>query len=201
METNSRRQFITTGLGTAALWALGATQALAWTKPTVPQVLGPYHRKGAPWKTRLVEAGEPGQALQIRGRVLDTNGKPLKGAVVDVWQADDHGHYDNDDDNHPPDPDHFHLRGQMRTDANGNYAFDSILPGLYEMSPGVMRPRHIHYIVSCPGFVPVTTQLYFEGDPWIAQDPFARPSLVIKLQKAGAGLAGVFDIVLAKPAN
>ncbi|MBC7541323.1 MAG: carboxypeptidase regulatory-like domain-containing protein [Candidatus Sericytochromatia bacterium] len=206
--TFSRRRFLVTGGGTALLWLLGTSAAMAWVRPTVPNILGPYHRKGAPYRTKLNTANEPGKPLIIKGLVTDTNGKPVAGAVVDVWQADDGGHYDNDDAAHPPSANTFKLRGQMKTDASGRYEFETIVPGQYDMEPGVKRPSHIHYIVTQPGFVPLTTQLYFKADPHLAADPFVRPSLIIDLAKRPANAqfpkghqSGTFNIVLQRPAN
>ncbi len=203
----TRRRFVLAGLGSIALGLMAAMPALAWIKPTEPNVLGPYHRKGAPFRTQLAAANEPGERLIIRGRVLDTDGRPLKGAVVDVWQADAKGRYDNDDAAHPPDPSTYKLRGQMKTDAQGRYEYETIVPGNYG-DPGEVRPKHIHYIVSQPGYVPLTTQLYFKGDRYLANDPFVRKSLIIALQRqaptarqAKGTAVGTFDIVLARPAN
>ena len=204
----SRRRFLLTGGGTALMWLLGSSAAMAFVRPTVPNLLGPFHRKGAPYRTKLNTANEPGTPLVIQGKVTDQNGKPLAGAIVDVWQADDDGHYDNDDEAHPPSPNTFKLRGQMKTDANGGYAFESIVPGRYDMEPGKKRPSHIHYIVSQPGFVPLTTQLYFKGDPYLSADPFVKPSLIIDLAKTAPNAqfpkghqSGTFNIVLVRPAN
>lgn len=161
--------------------------------PTEDNILGPFHREGAPFTSRLASAGEPGTPLAVRGRVTDPMGRPIAHAVVDVWQADAEGHYDNEDG----EPEHFHLRGRIETDARGRYAYDTVLPGLYELDRGVMRPRHVHYQVTAPGYRTLTTQLYFAGDPWLEADPYMRPSLVIQLMPTQSGLAGVFDLVLA----
>jgi catechol 1,2-dioxygenase len=205
-EGRSRRRFLRGSLGATVLGVVGAEEALAKLRPTEDNILGPYHRKGAPFRTKLSAPNEPGEVLVIRGRVLNTDEQPLKGAVVDVWQANAAGRYDNDDPNHPPDPDKFLLRGQMKADAEGRYEFEAVLPGRYAIGPGQFRPRHIHYIISFPGYIPLTTQLYFSGDPHLKTDEFVRQSLVIDLQKHGpaAGrpkgyLSGVFDIVLARP--
>jgi catechol 1,2-dioxygenase len=201
-----RRRFLRYGLGATVLGLVSPDSADAKARPTEPNILGPYHRKGAPFRARLSAPDEPGEPLIIRGRVLNTDEAPLKGAVVDVWQANAAGRYDNDDPGRPPDPETFLLRGQIRTDAAGRYEFESVIPGRYSIAPGEFRPRHIHYIVSVPGYVPLTTQLYFRGDPDLKTDRFARPSLVIDLEKHAPDArrktghhTGVFDIVLARP--
>jgi catechol 1,2-dioxygenase len=95
----------------------------------------------------------------------------------------------------------------MLTDQQGNYEFETIMPGRYPIPPnvpglekfaGVMRPAHIHFRVSELLHVPLTTQLYFKGDPNIAKDPWARskPSMAIDLKQDGKFLHGNLDFVL-----
>jgi catechol 1,2-dioxygenase len=95
----------------------------------------------------------------------------------------------------------------MLTDQQGNYEFETIMPGRYPVPPnlpglekyaGLMRPAHIHFRVSEILHVPLTTQLYFKGDPNIAHDPWARskPSMAIDLKQDGKFLHGNLDIVL-----
>lgn len=201
-----RRRLLGEGLGAAALGVLGGREALAEVPPTEKNILGPYHRKGAPFRTKLSAADEPGEVLIVRGQILNTDEEPLKGAIVDIWQANAAGRYDNDDPQKPPDPDRFLLRGQMKTDAQGRYEFESVVPGRYTVGQGQYRPRHIHYIVSVPGYVPLTTQLYFSGDPANKTDPFIRESLIIELEteapspKRPKGCKrGRFNVVLARP--
>ncbi|NUO53667.1 MAG: protocatechuate 3,4-dioxygenase subunit beta, partial [Polyangiaceae bacterium] len=90
--------------------------------------------------------------------------------------------------------------GKIETDADGHYSFVTIKPGWY-LNGDQFRPAHIHYKVSHNDGVALTTQLYFEGDPYIPIDPFVKDSLVIPLSQGevnGAeGLLGTFDIVLA----
>lgn len=167
-------------------WLAGS---LAWTlrpqelrRPTDANIEGPYYRAGAPFRTKLAD-GLRGEPLKIAGRVLSPDGRALAGAVVDVWQADAGGAYDLKSDA-------FVLRGRIRTDAEGRYAYETIMPGQYDLGEA-KRPAHIHYKVSADGHAPLTTQLYFKGDPWLARDPFVRDSLII--DKA----TGTFDIVLA----
>jgi catechol 1,2-dioxygenase len=172
--------------------------ALHRLSPTREDILGPYYRPGSPWRTDLVRPGIEGELLVVQGRVMDTAGRPLVGALIDVWQADAAGHYDNEPGH---ESDEYLLRGQMRSDGTGRYAFRTVLPGQYEMEDGVKRPRHIHYNVSHPGMRPLTTQLYFEGDPYLEQDPYGHPELVIPLGPLpgqSAGFAGVFDVVLER---
>jgi protocatechuate 3,4-dioxygenase beta subunit len=195
---SSRRGFIFAGV--AAAIPFFKSKALGDScKPTETNAEGPFHRKGAPWTARLCGADEPGESLVISGRVIDAETcKPLKGATVDVWQANAAGRYDNDDPKNQPDPDKFHLRGQMKTDKDGRYRFETIVPANYGGGGIGMRAKHIHYIVSCPGYAPLTTQCYFEGDKYNETDRLVRRSLIISLQEKKKHKEGTFDIVLAK---
>ena len=168
---------------------------------TGPDILGPFHRPGAPKRKLIATGEEPGRRLVIQGRVLHHDCKtPIAGALLDIWHADAKGRYDNSSTN-------FRLRGQVTTDANGQYGFETIEPGRYPLGQ-TMRPAHIHFMVSYPGCHPLTTQLYFKGDPYLQpNDPCGGcnsgdPSLIIELKQTGTGdkkhRTGTFDIILAK---
>ncbi len=155
---------------------------------TDDNILGPFYKAGAPFKTDLTD-GSVGTPLLVSGTVYGCDCvTPLADAVVDVWQADDGGAYDAVG---------YVLRGQMKTGTDGKYAYSTILPGFY-LNGAQYRPRHIHYKVSHPSGIALTTQLYFEGDPYIPIDPFVKPGLVKQLtQDSGAVYHCTFDIVLA----
>lgn len=174
------------------------------TKPLVvteDNIEGPYFRPGAPTRFAITQPYEPGIAMVISGRVwgFDTK-KPLANAVLHIWQADEKGHYDNEDQNNPPAKDAFTNRGIIFTDSQGRYAYQTIHPGAYEIGPKQWRPAHIHYMVIATGYESLTTQLYFDGDPHNKVDRFIKQSLIIKLQKSTRYKqvveTGVFDIVL-----
>lgn len=159
---------------------------------TDDNILGPFYRANAPFRTTLAppNAAEP---LIITGAVRGAGAtcRALPGALLDVWQADEVGAYDNQSPE-------FRFRGRLTAGADGTYELQSALPGRY-LNGGTYRPRHIHLIVTHPGFVSLTTQLYFEGDPFLSSDPFVVPSLVIPLSQDGDGVwRGSFDITLAK---
>lgn len=164
--------------------------------PTVDNIEGPYYRSQAPWKTQISPPNEPGVPLTISGVVSDTECNPIAGAIVDVWQANQKGSYDNDGNNDPPNQ-AFHLRGRMRTNTQGQYEFKTIEPGRY-LNGDTYRPSHIHYKIYKPGYETLTTQLYFKGDPYIKSDSFVRPSLIIPLQGNDKGRTGTFNIVIQK---
>jgi catechol 1,2-dioxygenase len=172
-------------------------------KATEDNILGPYHRKLAPFRAKVTPPLEPGEPLVVRGRVwgIDSR-KPLAGAIVDVWQANAAGRYDNDDQDKPPKAGVFVNRARVMTDESGYYEYETIKPGRYMIGPKQWRPAHIHYWVSAAGYKPLVTQLYFKGDPYNDTDDFIKPSLIIdpivvKVRGSGVQL-GMFDIILAK---
>lgn len=171
-------------------------------KATADNIQGPFFRDKAPFRAKVTPPLEAGTVLLITGRVwaLDTR-KPLNTAIIDLWQANAAGRYDNDDPKSPPDPEVFTNRSRLRTDEQGRYEFESIHPGAYKDGE-MWRPPHIHYRVVAPGYRTLITQLYFEGDPHQMRDRFIKPALIIKLTKQKKDKAeyetGVFDIVLAK---
>ncbi len=148
---------------------------------TPRQTEGPYYTPNAPERANLREPGMKGTALALSGLVLTRSCKPVAGAIVDLWHADDAGEYDNKG---------FRLRGFVKTDAQGRYSFETIRPGLY---PG--RTRHFHAKVSAPGARLLTTQLYFPGEPHNARDGIYRKELLMSVANAGEGLAARFDFV------
>jgi protocatechuate 3,4-dioxygenase beta subunit len=171
-------------------------------KATENNIEGPFYRKLAPYRAKVTPPLEPGKVLLITGRVwgLDTR-KPLAGATLDIWQANEKGRYDNDDRANPPAEDVFVNRARLVTDEQGRYEFETIHPGSY-LNGAQYRPPHIHYRVTMAKYKTLITQLYFEGDKYQDKDPFIKKSLIIKLEAKKNGeaeyKAGVFDIVLPK---
>ncbi len=172
-------------------------------RPTEDNILGPFHRKGAPFRAKITPPMEPGDVLLISGRVwAHDSKKPLSSAVIDIWQANKDGRYDNDDPKTPPARNVFLNRARLVTDENGYYEYETIMPGRYKIGASTWRPAHIHYMVRYPGYSSLITQLYFKGDPKNSKDRFIKKSLIIDLAKAkstgGEYRRGEFDIVLAK---
>lgn len=116
-----------------------------------------------------------GDVILVRGRVTDTDGKPLKGIRVDIWQANDNGRYDHPDDPNtetPLDP-HFQGIGSTLTDAGGYYGFKTIKPAPYPLSAmgdAGWRARHIHFKLWSGDRTRLITQMYFEDDPLLEKD-------------------------------
>jgi protocatechuate 3,4-dioxygenase beta subunit len=172
-------------------------------RPTEDNILGPFYRPAAPYRAKVTPPLEPGDVLVIRGRVwgVDTR-KPLAGAILDIWQANADGRYDNDDPNRPPRRGVFRNRARIMTDETGYYEYETVKPGMYQIGASRWRPPHIHYLVQFPGYQKLITQLYFKGEPMNEKDAFIKPSLIIEPQSIrsenGNYQLGDFDIVLAR---
>jgi len=149
---------------------------------TLRQTEGPFFKPSSPERAELLEAAMPGQPIELVGFVLSRACKPLAGALLDFWQADDKGRYDNSG---------FRLRGHQFSDAEGRYRLRSIVPGAY-----VGRTRHIHVKVQPRGGRLLTTQLYFPSEPQNRADGLFRSELLMRTAKNAGWLAGRFDFVL-----
>ena len=167
-------------------------------RATAPNIEGPYYRDGAPMLSDLAPRGTRGTRLLLSGKVLGADCRtPLDGALLDVWQADADGHYDNDGHDGRRSPGPLALRGKLSASRGGAYELHSIIPGRYLNGPQY-RPSHVHVKVSAPGYRTLTTQLYFDGDPYNGVDPFIDQSLVMKLEDAPGAKRASFDFVLAR---
>ena len=139
--------------------------------------------------------GEPlGERIVISGRLLDEGGKALRGALIEVWQANAAGRYKHKMDQHhaPLDP-NFSGFGRTLTDADGRYKFISIKPGAYPWGnhANAWRPAHVHFSIFGAGLLSrLVTQMYFPGDPLLAYDPIYN---CIPDEKAKQGLISMFD--------
>ena len=127
---------------------------------------GPFYTANAPdiASNLLAPTSEPGDRLVISGRVQNLDCTELiEGAIIDVWQADNAGAYDNLA---------FKLRGKTTSNSQGFYMFETVVPGKY-LNGSKYRPSHIHFKITPPGYPSLITQLYFEGDPDNATDAAA----------------------------
>jgi protocatechuate 3,4-dioxygenase beta subunit len=163
---------------------------------TADNIEGPYYRAAAPFRTDLRAGITKGVLLTLRGRVYGVGCKvPLTDAIVDIWQADSEGHYDNDGTLMVP-PSDYRLRGRAKVDASGYFEVKTVIPGHY-LNGAQYRPAHIHAKVSAAGHRLLTTQLYFEGDPYNGIDPFIKKPLIMKLEDVSGEKRATFDFVLA----
>jgi protocatechuate 3,4-dioxygenase beta subunit len=145
--------------------------------------------------------GEPlGERIVVHGRVLDEDGRAVRGALVEVWQANAAGRYDHQVDDHPAplDP-NFSGAGRCLTDADGRYRFTTVKPGAYPWGnhPNAWRPAHIHFSVFGRMFTQrLVTQMYFPGDPLFAYDPIFQS---VRDPKARERMISSFDLANTRP--
>lgn len=150
--------------------------------PTPAQTEGPYYTPNTPERASLREAGMTGTTLVIIGQVLTTGCRPVARALIDFWQADDKGVYDNTG---------YRLRGHQFTDDEGRYTLETVVPGLY---PG--RTRHIHVKVQAPNRPVLTTQLYFPGESRNRADGIFHEDLLMVVGNGADGKSAAFNFVL-----
>jgi protocatechuate 3,4-dioxygenase beta subunit len=145
--------------------------------------------------------GEPlGERIIIAGRVLDDGGRPVRQALIEVWQANAAGRYRHQSDQHPAplDP-NFGGAGRVLTNERGEYRFTTIRPGAYPWRnhPNAWRPSHVHFSVSGANFLQrLVTQMYFPGDPLLPLDPIYNG---IPDERARARLIARFDLEATQP--
>jgi protocatechuate 3,4-dioxygenase beta subunit len=205
-----------------------ATRLRAPTRPLVPlpdtlsELTGPVYGDGTPGEldgdlTRQ-HPGEPlGERIIVTGRVLEPDGRPVRSALVEIWQANAAGRYVHAVDRHPAplDP-NFTGAGRCLTDEEGRYRFVTVKPGAYPWlnHRNAWRPAHIHFSLFGRAFTSrLVTQMYFPGDPLFAQDPIfqsvrdpkARERLIcsfdLETTQPEWALGYRFDIVLRGPAG
>ena len=149
---------------------------------TESTVFGPFHRLGAPDMPpggNIAHRDTTGIPTLVSGRVLDLDGKPIAGAVLDVWQTQSNGLYDSQD----AAMDGLHMRGKFTTDSEGRYLLRTVQPVNYPIPSdgpvGAMlkatgrhpwRPAHIHFVVMADGYEAVTTHIFDRTDPYLESD-------------------------------
>ena len=152
---------------------------------TLAMTEGPYFKANSPERSNLLTAGMPGTKLVLSGYVRGMDCKPVAGALLDFWQANADGQYDNSG---------YTLRGRQFSDATGHYQLTTVIPGLY---PG--RTEHIHVKVQAPNGSILTTQLFFPGVADNNSDGIFDPSLLMALQDAPDGKTASFTFVIDTP--
>jgi protocatechuate 3,4-dioxygenase beta subunit len=194
LSKSSRRRFLLNTGMLAAGWELSCADAVLsqeltptpschdGNEPTVHETEGPFFKPRSPVRSDLREPGAGGRPFELSGFVLTRSCRPLSGAVVDLWHADDKGEYDNVG---------FRYRGHVITGSDGAFRFRTIMPALYSG-----RTRHYHVKVQAPGSRLLTTQLYFPNEPANSRDGLFQRELLMRVADAGGGLAGRFDFVL-----
>jgi protocatechuate 3,4-dioxygenase, beta subunit len=145
--------------------------------------------------------GEPlGQRINVTGRVLDTDGRPIRDTLIEIWQANAAGRYVHHVDRHPAplDP-NFTGAGRCVTDRAGRYRFVTIQPGSYpwQNHDNAWRPAHIHFSLFGRAFTSrLITQMYFPGDPLFDLDPIFQS---VRDPKARERLISSFDLETTEP--
>ncbi len=206
----TRQEFILLSdtLGVSALVNILASHP---TESTTPSLLGPFFRENAPMlKTGdTIAPRDKGEAIEMVGKVTDKAGKPIAGALIDIWQTGSDGLYDIQGDK----PEVMDLRGRFLTEKDGTYRIRTALPigyGIPMDGPvGKMltagsregrRPAHVHFLLSAPGFHELATALYIAGDPYIDGDAVfgVSQALIASPQANGNGPRRItYDFVLA----
>jgi protocatechuate 3,4-dioxygenase beta subunit len=168
----------------AANAATAPARVAATCARTVALTEGPYWKAGSPAHANLRAAGVKGTPLRLTGRVVTTSCAPIAGAVLDVWQADGLGRYDNAG---------FRLRGHFSTRSDGTWTLNTVIPGQY---PG--RTEHVHVKVRTPAGSTLTTQLFFPGVASNDSDGIYVPSMLVRhFRKQGARYRASFTFALA----
>lgn len=193
---------------------------------TESTVFGPFFVEGSPHVPLGgdLAQGAPGHPCWIEGTVRDTRGAPVPGARVEVWEADEEGLYDVQRDTGRT-----MARGHLFTDADGAYRFWSVRPSAYPIPDdgpvgdllraggrGPMRPAHVHFMVTAPGYRTLVTHIFADGDPYLDDDSVfgVKRSLIVDFAEQAPGTAApdgtvvdttwyaaAFDIVLADEAT
>lgn len=178
-------------------------------------VFGPFHVEGAPERAMgdNISLDGKGESCLFEGRVLDIDGNPVEGALVDVWSDNADGFYDVQQPSVQPE---WNNRGVFRTGPDGRYRFRGIKPVSYPIPDdgpvGKMlerihrhpwRPAHMHFLVTAEGYEPVTTHTFVEGDSFLESDAVfgVKETLIVPFKRSEVGdtrWTSQFDFVLRK---
>src|SRR5215469_2595270 len=213
LSDDKRQEFI---LFSDTLGVSMVVDLLSHRKPdeaTESTVFGPFHRLGAPEMPaggNIAHLDKKGPPTLVSGRVLDLAGRPIGGALLDVWQAQTSGLYDSQDANLHE----MHMRGKFRTDPEGRYLVRTVRPVHYPIPSdgpvGAMlratgrhpwRPAHIHFVVSADGYEPVTTHIFDQGDEYLGSDAvFAvKDSLICDFERHDSAEGEALRLGIAPP--
>jgi len=179
MTSRVRRRLVAAAALLPVIPAFAQSRGLTCGERTAAQTAGPFFTPDSPRRMSLLEPDAKTGRLVLTGTVLSAQCRPVAGALLDFWQADEEGRYDNSG---------YRYRGHQFADAQGRYRLETVLPGEY---PG--RTPHIHVKVQAPGQRVLTTQLYFPGHPRNRRDFLYRAELEMRMAQPGTG---EFDFVV-----
>jgi hydroxyquinol 1,2-dioxygenase len=178
---------------------------------TESTVFGPFFVEGSPGFENGDDLanGAPGEPCDVSGRVVDVEGKPVPGALIEVWQADEDGFYDVQ----YSDLQQARGRGHLRSDADGRFWFQTVKPEAYPIPDdgpvgellraggrGPMRPAHIHFKIDAEGYQTLITHVFADGDEYLDSDAVfgVRENLIGEFQRGDEGRWGMtYEFVLA----
>jgi hydroxyquinol 1,2-dioxygenase len=169
---------------------------------TASTVFGPFFVEGSPAFVNGddIANGASGEPCFMQGRVLSTTGEPLPHAHIEIWQADDNGFYDVQGQGSSQ----VYGRGHLSSDSEGRYYFWSVRPEAYpiptdgpvgelllEANRSPMRPAHVHFMISVPGYKTLITHVFKEGDQYLTSDAVfgVRKSLITGFERHEPGIA------------
>ncbi len=178
-------------------------------------VRGPFYRKDAPQYSlgASISLDGVGEPLMVSGRVHDLDGHPIPGAVIETWQANALGFYENQQPDMQPE---FNLRGMFKTDQDGGFRYSTVRPSGYGVPDDgpvgmllkqagypLRRPAHLHFIIKAPGFEPITTHIYDANDPHLDEDAIfgVKQDLVLDFEQTGSGWKTDMTFVMARSRN
>jgi catechol 1,2-dioxygenase len=188
-------------IGVSTLVLLMDAKAILAAGGTEPALIGPFWRANQPARANgsvIVSDSTPGEPLQVKGRVVSLDGRPIAAARVETWQAAPNGFYENQD----PRQEDMNLRAVFETNAEGCFWFESVKPSGYGVpidgpcgellrlqGRDHMRPAHLHFIVIAPDHKVLTTQIFDSLDPYAHSDAAfgAVGSLLRKFESDGKG--------------
>jgi hydroxyquinol 1,2-dioxygenase len=171
-------------------------------KATASTVFGPFFVEDSPLFANGddIANGAAGEPCFLQGRVLSTTGEPIAGARIEIWQADEHGFYDVQQ----KESSRVYGRGHLHSDQEGQYFFWSVKPSAYPIpedgpvgdmlaaaNRSPMRPAHVHFMITAPGYKPLTTHVFKAGDPYLDSDAVfgVKSELVTSFARREPGIA------------
>ena len=207
--TGKRQEYILMSDTLGVSMLVDAINYKASAGATQSTVLGPFHRENTPefpLGANTARNASDGEPCEVTGSVRDTNGRAIAGAKLDIWQGGADGLYDSQKG------DEMNLRGVFRADGEGRFHFRCVTPNFYPVPNDgpvgkmltatgrhPMRPPHLHFWITAPGYKPLITHLFVKGGNYLDSDAVfgVKPELIIDFRKGKDGLTRAsYDFVL-----